>query len=64
MRGEVITRMKGFEFEILQADPRRIRRVRIVRRPRNLRVRPKPRADEQPVSPVEAAKYNNADAAE
>ncbi len=38
VKGEVITKMKGFEFEILQADPRRVRRVRIVRRPRNLRV--------------------------
>lgn len=45
VRGEVITRMKGFEFEIQAADPRRIRRVRITRRPRGLKVRAKPRAD-------------------
>ncbi len=43
VKGEVITKMKGFEFEILQADPRRVRRVRIVCRPRNLRVLSKAR---------------------
>lgn len=43
VRGEVITKMKGFEFEVLQADPRRVRRVRIVRRPRNILVRSKKR---------------------
>jgi CBS domain containing-hemolysin-like protein len=41
VRGEVITKLKGFEFEILAADPRRIRRVRITRRKRGARVRPK-----------------------
>lgn len=45
VRGEVITRMKGFEFEILQADPRRIKKVRILRRSRKLNVRPKLRTD-------------------
>lgn len=45
VRGEVITSMKGFEFEILQADPRRIRRVRIVRPTRTLRTRAKPRIE-------------------
>lgn len=39
VRGEVITRLKGFEFEILQADPRRIKKVRIVRRKRPQRAR-------------------------
>lgn len=39
VRGEVITRFKGFEFEILQADPRRIKRVRIARRRRPSRAR-------------------------
>ena len=48
-RAEIITRMKGFEFEILQADPRRIRKVRIVRRSRKLNVRAKSRTD-KPVS--------------
>jgi len=52
VRGEVITRMKGFEFEILQADPRRIRRVRITRRPRGLRVRHKPRAETGAAAPT------------
>lgn len=33
-RGELITKLKGFEFEILAADPRRIKKVRIVRRRR------------------------------
>ncbi len=45
VRGEVITGMKGFEFEILQADPRRIKKVRIMRRPRKLSVRAKSRGD-------------------
>ncbi|UJQ93518.1 hemolysin family protein [Mariluticola halotolerans] len=40
VRGEVVTRLKGFEFEIMQADPRRIRKVRIVRRKRLARARP------------------------
>jgi len=31
VRGEVIASFAGYEFEILEADPRRIRRVRIVR---------------------------------
>jgi len=44
-RGEVITQLKGFEFEILEADPRRVRRVRIVKRPRGLRVRPRQRPE-------------------
>jgi len=45
VRGEVITRLKGFEFEILAADPRRVRRVRILKRPRNLLVRPRQRPE-------------------
>ncbi len=40
VRGEVITRFKGFEFEILAADARRIKRVRIVLRKRADRTRP------------------------
>ncbi|QKV19544.1 hemolysin family protein [Oricola thermophila] len=31
VRGEVIASFAGYEFEVLEADPRRIRRVRIVR---------------------------------
>lgn len=42
VRGEVVTRMKGFEFEIMQADPRRIRKVRITRRRRPARSRAVP----------------------
>jgi len=37
VRGEVISRLKGFEFEVLAADARRIRRVRIIRRKRPVR---------------------------
>lgn len=44
VRAEVITLMKGFEFEILQADPRRIRQVRISRKSRKLNVRTKTRS--------------------
>ena len=44
VRGEVITRMKGFEFEVLQADPRRIRKVCISRKSRKLNVRSKVRS--------------------
>ena len=45
VRGEVITKLKGFEFEILQADPRRVKKVRILRRPRKLNVRSKLRKE-------------------
>ena len=48
VKAEVITRMKGFEFEILQADPRRVKKVRILRRPRKLNVRNKPRSETRP----------------
>jgi len=51
LRGEVITRLKGFEFEILAADARRIRRVRIMRRKRPARAR----AAAKPDSPSQAA---------
>lgn len=39
VRGEVITRLSGFEFQIMQADPRRIKKVRIIRRVRPGRTR-------------------------
>lgn len=39
VRGEVISKIKGFEIEILAADARRIRGVRIVRRKRPVRAR-------------------------
>ncbi len=48
VRGEVITRFKGFEFEILAADARRIKRVRIVAKKRAVRARPVARASEAP----------------
>jgi CBS domain containing-hemolysin-like protein len=44
VRGEVITRFKGFEFEILAADARRIKRVCIVVRKRASRARPQAQA--------------------
>jgi CBS domain containing-hemolysin-like protein len=31
-RGEMIPHARGFEFEVLDADPRRIKRLRIRRR--------------------------------
>jgi CBS domain containing-hemolysin-like protein len=52
VRGEVITRLKGFEFEILQADARRIRKVRIVRRRRALRPRATASASKKPDTPT------------
>ncbi|HEY8594095.1 MAG TPA: hemolysin family protein [Devosiaceae bacterium] len=42
VRGEVISRLKGFEIEILAADARRVKKVQIIRRKRAARVRPKP----------------------
>lgn len=48
VRGEVITRLKGFEFEILAADARRIKRVRIVAKKRAVRARPVVRANGPP----------------
>jgi CBS domain containing-hemolysin-like protein len=37
VRGEVITKMKGFEFEIVNADPRRVRTIKVTRRRRGSR---------------------------
>lgn len=37
VRGEVITKMKGFEFEIVNADPRRVRTIKVTRRRRGTR---------------------------
>ena len=39
-RGEVVQALPGFEFHVLDADPRRIKRVRIVRRRAPARRRP------------------------
>ncbi|MDT4874912.1 Transporter associated domain protein [compost metagenome] len=32
VRGEVVQALPGFEFQILDADPRRVKRVRIMRK--------------------------------
>jgi CBS domain containing-hemolysin-like protein len=58
VRGEVVSRLRGFEFEIMQADPRRIRTVKITRRRRADRAKPAPlKADAKtpPASGKEAA---------
>jgi hemolysin (HlyC) family protein len=41
VRGELISKLRGFELEILAADPRRVRKVRICRRRRPTRARPR-----------------------
>ncbi len=41
VRGELVQAVPGFEFQILEADPRRIKRVRIVRKKALTRRRPK-----------------------
>ena len=45
VQAEVVTRMKGFDFEILAADPRKIKKVRIIRRARKLNLRAKSRVE-------------------
>jgi len=41
VRGEVISKLRGFEFEIIQADPRRVKTIKVTRRKRGLRPRPR-----------------------
>lgn len=41
VRGEVISKVRGFEFEIMQADPRRVKKIKITKRRRGLRNRPR-----------------------
>ncbi|MCB9992631.1 MAG: HlyC/CorC family transporter [Hyphomicrobiaceae bacterium] len=54
VRGELITKFKGFDFEVLQADPRRVKRVRIIRRALPpVRVRPKQRPESGAAQPAE-----------
>lgn len=59
-RGEVVQALPGFEFHVLDADPRRVRRVRIVRR-RSAERRRRPVRPEEPAlktgseSPVDRA---------
>jgi hemolysin (HlyC) family protein len=43
VRGELVSAPGGYEFEILDADPRRIKRVRIYRRPAAAEPRRRPR---------------------
>lgn len=50
-RGEVVQAIPGFEFQVLDADPRRVKRVRIVRKRPPARRRPF-KGDED--APVEA----------
>jgi CBS domain containing-hemolysin-like protein len=45
VRGEVIASFAGYEFEVLEADPRRIKRVRIVRANRRPARRDQPERD-------------------
>jgi hypothetical protein len=40
VRGELVQALPGFEFHILDADPRRIKKVRITRKRHALRRRP------------------------
>jgi CBS domain containing-hemolysin-like protein len=52
VRGELITTPSGYEFEILDADPRRIKRLRIYRRPaQEQRRRPRPPTPETGSTP-------------
>ncbi|WP_051679945.1 transporter associated domain-containing protein [Pseudorhizobium marinum] len=63
VRGEVVQAVPGFEFHILEADPRRIKRVRVVRkrtlaRRRHVKGEPEympPEANIAPAAPVPAA---------
>ncbi|MFT6658110.1 MAG: CBS domain containing-hemolysin-like protein [Maritalea sp.] len=41
VRGEVISKLRGFEFEIIQADPRRVKTIKVTRRKRAPRPRPR-----------------------
>jgi len=51
-RGEVVQAIPGFEFHVLDADPRRVKRVRIVQgRAVDRRRRAAPRAADQPAEP-------------
>lgn len=55
-RGEVVQALPGFEFQVLDADPRRVKRVRIVRKRPPARRRPSPKGEEEiPVDAVAAA---------
>ena len=55
VRGEIIAAGSGLEFEVLEADPRRLKRIRIHLN----RVQPKPPADEGEAAPAAARKAAN-----
>jgi CBS domain containing-hemolysin-like protein len=50
VRGEVVQALPGFEFHILDADPRRIKRLRITRKRHAIRRRAKADGDATPGS--------------
>jgi CBS domain containing-hemolysin-like protein len=55
VRGELVAKMKGFEFEITRADARRVRQVRITRRKRLQRpMRPKAEPVPETIAPAPA----------
>ena len=51
VRGEVVTAMPGFEFRVLDADPRRIRRMQIVQKALRDASRARRRRGSEPVQP-------------
>lgn len=54
VRGEVIAKVRGFEFEIMQADPRRVKKIKVTRRRRPSRPRPRPAGASEGVSPAQS----------
>lgn len=63
VRGEVVQALPGFEFHILDADPRRIKRVRVVRK-RPAARRRVTKGDGDVPAPAKAAKVKTATAAD
>jgi len=55
VRGEVVQALPGFEFHILDADPRRIKRVRVARKRAAARRRPSQKSETEPRCEAEAA---------
>jgi len=55
VRGEVVQALPGFEFHILDADPRRIKRVRVARKRAAARRRPSQKSEAEPRVETEAA---------
>jgi CBS domain containing-hemolysin-like protein len=52
VRGELVPGPQGFEIEVLDADPRRVKRVRIHRSADRARIRAAKRRDGEPDSPT------------